>query len=99
MKTFKRWNTSKLSGKDYETFFLSKSSLFKKYTPNMYILNRACLKIQHAYVQWRIKKNPEEVVEEETKIVSLLPIGRNYESERTDLGQSPTYESSVSPGK
>ena len=48
----KRWESSPFHGQDYENHFLSLQKKYKKYYPNIYILNRKALKIQHAVFGW-----------------------------------------------
>ena len=54
MNPLQKWTNSKVTGPEYERYFISKSAEFKRYTSNMYILNRAALKIQHAFFRNRV---------------------------------------------
>jgi len=63
MQTLWKWQNAKLKGSDYEAYFISKSNEFKKYTSNMYILNRACLRIQHAFFKSLALKRNEKLEE------------------------------------
>ncbi len=94
MKTFKWWTSSKLKGSDYEKHFISKSSEFKRYIPNMYLLNRAALKIQHCWVKAMMRKNLVPDLE-----MNCETIERTIER-MEDLGQSPSLmDTSISPSK
>ena len=60
MQTIRKWHKTNSKGSDYEAYFISKSNEFKKYTSNMYLLNRACLKIQHAFYKYKMRVNGEK---------------------------------------
>ena len=60
MKPVRKWRSSKVTGPQYEKHFIAKSSEFKRYPSNMYILNRAALKIQHAFFRNRVTTQAPE---------------------------------------
>lgn len=87
MQTLRKWHNTKLQGSDYEAFFISKSHQFKQYPLNMYKLNRACLRIQHAWAMYHLRKNGEKLEDlfavniAECKVDGLIELEKTPEAE------------------
>ncbi len=79
---------SPYTGPVYEAHIVSQSSYLKRFQPNIYIINRACLKIQHWYFITKAQKDGVADPRSVFKCKTNSPI-KPYVKEETPVIEEP----------
>jgi hypothetical protein len=91
MKGVQRWRESTVTGPQYEAWFIGRSAEFKRYPANMYLLNRAALRIQHWFFSRPSVNNsvPKEPVEVPTTELAPKPVSVKTQEQAPVAEPSP----------